>query len=130
MMNLAGDFNMTYVLVKRLPQQNGQNSSHPKPPNLPLPNKIHQQLSSQNSSQSQLRHQEKEGTITPINSLSHKKTPTNKNRKLFSHQKINKNSQVKSKNCFVLFGKKVFPNTPSNKIPPQKQSTPSKKSTK
>ena len=42
MVNLAGEFNMTYVSVKRIPQQNGQNSSHPKPPNLPLPNTIHQ----------------------------------------------------------------------------------------
>lgn len=81
-------------------------------------------LSSQNSSQSQLRHQEKEGSITPINSLSHKKNTNQQKLKAFSHQKINKNSHVKSKNWFVLFGKKYFPTHHQTNFPPQKKRTP------
>lgn len=127
MVNLAGEFNMTYVSVKPIPQQNGQNSSHPKPPNLPLPNKIHQNSAPKihptpNSATKKKKELSLQSTPYPT-----KKDTNQQKSKAFSHQKSTKTAPSSPKNWFVLVGKKRIPqHTVRQNSPPKKNAPPKK----
>ena len=130
MVNLAGEFNMTYVSVKRIPQQNGQNSSHPKPPNLPLPNTIHQNSAPKiHPTPNSATKKKKELSLQSIPYPTKKKHQPTKIESFLTPKKSTKTATSSPKTVLFLLVKNI-PQHTIRQNSKKKQRTPPKRSTK